>query len=312
MLDSSNIYYKQVQLLLEVLPYINNESCFALKGGTAINMFVRDMPRLSVDIDLMYLPVEDRTSSLKHIAESLERIAQEIDKSLRGSKVYRLEQRGDRTLSKLQVERAAVRIKIETSPVMRGTVKEPMIKMVSPKVEEVFGFGETVVVHHDDLYAGKICAALDRQHPRDFFDVRGLLDNEGISDSLMNVFIVYLISSSQPISKLLQPNLIDISHTFEEQFVGMTTEPIELKLLTDTRKELIRLLHQKLTQKHKAFLLGFKKGDPDWSLLPFKNIDALPSVKWKMLNLEKMDKAKHAEALKKLERSLANVKEKSI
>jgi len=305
MLDSSNIYYRQVQLLLEVLPYINNEECFALKGGTAINMFVRDMPRLSVDIDLMYLPVEDRTSSLKHIAESLERIAQDIEKSLRGSKVYRLEQRGDGTLSKLQVEKDGVRIKIETSPVMRGTVKEPTIQMVSPKVEEAFGFAETLVVHHDDLYAGKLCAALDRQHPRDFFDVRGLLDNEGISDSLMDVFIVYLISSSQPISKLLQPNLIDISHTFEEQFVGMTTEPIELELLTETREELIKLLHQKLTQNHKAFLLGFKKGDPDWSLLPFENIDQLPSVKWKMLNLEKMDKVKRLEAFEKLERSLS-------
>ncbi len=305
MLDSSNIYYKQVQLLLEVLPFINNESCFALKGGTAINMFVRDMPRLSVDIDLMYLPVEDRTSSLRHIAESLERIAQEIEKSLRGSKVYRLEQRGDGTLSKLQVEKDGVRIKIETSPVMRGTVKEPTVQMVSPKVEEAFGFAETLVVHHDDLYAGKICAALDRQHPRDFFDVRGLLDNEGISDSLMDVFIVYLISSSQPISKLLRPNLIDISHTFEEQFVGMTTEPIALELLTETRKELIKLLHQKLTEKHKAFLLGFKKGDPDWDLLPFENIDQLPSVKWKILNLEKMDKTKRLEAFEKLKRSFS-------
>jgi predicted nucleotidyltransferase component of viral defense system len=304
MLDSSNIYYKQVQLLLEVLPFINNESCFALKGGTAINMFVRDMPRLSVDIDLMYLPIEDRTSSLRHIAESLERIAQDMEKSLRGSKVYRLEQRGDGTLSKLQVERDGVRIKIETSPVMRGTVKEPTVQMVSPKVEEVFGFAETLVVHHDDLYAGKLCAALDRQHPRDFFDVRGLLDNEGISDSLMDVFMVYLVSSSQPISKLLQPNLIDISHTFKEQFIGMTIEPIKLKLLTDTREELTKLLHQKLTERHKAFLLGFKKGDPDWKLLPFKNIDQLPSVKWKMLNLEKMDKVKRAEAFEKLKRSL--------
>jgi predicted nucleotidyltransferase component of viral defense system len=303
MLDSSNIYYKQVQLLLEVLPYINNEECFALKGGTAINMFVRDMPRLSVDIDLMYLPVENRTSSLKHIAESLERIAQEIEKGLRGSKVYRLEQRGDGTLSKLQVERDAIRIKIETSPVMRGTVKEPTIEMVSPKVEEAFGFGETLVVNHDDLYAGKICAALDRQHPRDFFDVRGLLDNEGISDSLMDVFIVYLISSSQPIAKLLQPNRIDISHTFKEQFVGMTTEPVELTVLTETREELVKLLHKKLTEKHKAFLLGFKKGNPDWSLLPFENIDQLPSVKWKILNLEKMDKVKRLEAFEKLERS---------
>ncbi len=200
----------------------------ALKGGTAINMFVRDMPRLSVDIDLMYLPVEKRASSLKHIAESLESIAQEIEKSMRGSKVYRLEQRGDGTLSKLQIEKEGVRIKIETSPVMRGTVNEPAVKMVSPKVEEAFGFAETLIVHHDDLYAGKLCAALDRQHPRDFFDVRGLLDNEGISNSLMDTFIVYLISSSQPIAKLLRPNLIDISQIFEEQFAGMTTEPVAL------------------------------------------------------------------------------------
>lgn len=302
MLDRSSIYYKQVQLLLEVLSYINDEKCFALKGGTAINMFERNMPRLSVDIDLMYLPVEDRTNSLKHIAESLERIAKNIEKSMRGTKVYRLEQRGDGTLSKLQVEREGVRIKIETSPVTRGTVREPVMQTVSPKVEDEFGFAETLVVHHDDLYAGKICAALDRQHPRDFFDVRGLLDNEGISDSLMDVLMIYLISSNQPISKLLQPNLVDISHIFEEQFVGMTTEPIKLQLLTDTRNELIQILHQKLTIKHKAFLIGFKKGNPDWSLLPFEKIDQLPSVKWKILNLEKMDQVKRKKALEKLER----------
>jgi predicted nucleotidyltransferase component of viral defense system len=308
MLNSSNIYFKQVKLLLEVLPYVNEESCFALKGGTAINMFVRDMPRLSVDIDLMYLPIEDRVSSLKHISESLENIAKSIEKSLDSTKVYRLEQRGDGTLSKLQVERKGVRIKIETSPVMRGTVKKPTIEMVSPKVEEAFGFAETLTVHHDDLYAGKICAALDRQHPRDFFDVRGLLDNEGIRESLMDVLMVYLISSNQPISKLLQPNRIDISHTFEEQFVGMTTEPIELQILTDTREELVRLLHEKLTDSHKEFLLGFKKCEADWSLLPFDGIDQLPSVKWKMLNLKKMDAVKRAEAFEKLEGSLLQKK----
>ena len=305
MLNSSNIYYKQVKLLLEVLPYVNQEECFALKGGTAINMFIRDMPRLSVDIDLIYLPIEDRTSSLKHISESLERIAKAIESSMRSAKVFRLDQRSDGTLSKLQVDKEGVRIKIETSPVMRGTVKKPTPMMVSPKVEDAFGFAETLVVHHDDLYAGKLCAALDRQHPRDFFDVRGLLDNEGISDDLMDVFIVYLISSSQPIVKLLQPNRINISHLFEEQFVGMTTGSIELKHLTDTREELMQQLHQKLTDKHKAFLLGFKKGNPDWSLLPFENIDQLPSVKWKMLNLDKMSKTQRGEALGKLERSLS-------
>ncbi|MFT7880799.1 MAG: nucleotidyl transferase AbiEii/AbiGii toxin family protein [Sulfurimonas sp.] len=300
MLDRGSIYYKQVQLLLEVLPYVSKEECFALKGGTAINMFVRDMPRLSVDIDLMYLPVEDRQSSLQNIARSFERIAQTIESSIRGAKVYRLDQRGDETLSKLQVEKNGVRIKIEASPVMRGTVREPSLLSVSARVEEEFGFAETRVVHLDDLYAGKLCAALDRQHPRDFFDVRGLLDNEGISDTLMDVFIVYLISSNQPISKLLQPNLIDIKRSYTEQFAGMPIEPMPLEILEETRVELIRTIHAKLTQNHRSFLIGFKEGNPDWSLIPFEKIEALPSVKWKILNLEKMSKPKKREALQKL------------
>ena len=220
------------------------------------------MPRLSVDIDLMYLPVEDRDSSLKHISEALERIAADIETHMKQAKVHRLQQRSDGVLSKLQVERQGIRIKVETSPVMRGTVKEPMLRVVSPRVEEMFGFAEIPVVHNDDLYAGKICAALDRQHPRDFFDIQGLLDNEGISDSLMDVLMVYLISSNQPIAKLLAPNRIDISHIYEEQFVGMTVEPVTLQQLTDIREALIHQLHKKLTDKHKAFLLGFKKGEP--------------------------------------------------
>ncbi len=301
MFNQTNIYFKQVKLLLEVLPYVNKEECFALKGGTAINMFVRDMPRLSVDIDLMYLPIEDRDSSLKNISQSLENIAVDIEHSMRNIHVTRLDQRLDGSLSKLLVEQQGVRIKIETSPVMRGTVKDSSPMMVSESVEKMFGFAETNVVSHDDLYAGKICAALDRQHPRDFFDIRGLLDNEGITSSLMDVFIVYLISSSQAISKLLQPNRVDIAHLFEEQFIGMTTEPIELIVLTDTREELIQLIHKNLTQDHKDFLLGFKRGEVNWSLLPFQHIDQLPSVKWKIHNLDKMSHQKRKDALEKLE-----------
>ncbi len=155
MLNKASIYYKQVQLLLEVLPFVSKEECFALKGGTAINMFVRDMPRLSVDIDLMYLPVEDREISLEKIALSFERIAKSIETSMRSAKVHRLAQREDEILSKLQVERNGVNIKIEASPVMRGTVREPSVLSVSASVEEEFGFAETSVVHIDDLYAGK-------------------------------------------------------------------------------------------------------------------------------------------------------------
>lgn len=300
-MDQNSIYFKQVQLLIEVLPHVTMGKYFALKGGTAINLFVRDMPRLSVDIDLMYLPVEPREESLKNIARIFEEMAQIIEKNIRFTKVHRLQQRGDGELSKLQVERKGVRIKIEASPVTRGTVKEPELMQNTPSVQDMFGFVSTSVVHIDDLYAGKMCAALDRQHPRDFFDIRALLDNEGISDNLMDVFIVYLISSNQPISKLLDPHLIDISQVYEEQFIGMTTDPIELSTLENTRKELIAIVNQKLTDKHKEFLMGFKKGNPNWNLLPFENIKELPSVKWKQLNLERMDAESKKLAIEKLE-----------
>lgn len=303
-MNQNSIYFKQVQLLIEVLPYVTMDKYFALKGGTAINLFIRDLPRLSVDIDLMYLPVEPREESLKNIARIFEAMAQTIEQNIRFSKVHRLQQRSDSKLSKLQVERKGVRIKIEASPVTRGTVKEPKLLQNTPSVQDMFGFILTSVVHIDDLYAGKMCAALDRQHPRDFFDIRGLLDNEGISEELMDVFIVYLISSNQPISKLLDPHLIDISNVYQEQFVGMTTEPLELNVLEDTRKELISMVKQKLTDRHKEFLISFKEGHPKWELLPFENIKDLPSVKWKQINLNKMDPNSRLEAIDKLKKIL--------
>ncbi len=300
MLNRSSIYYKQVQLLMDVIPFIAKEKSFALKGGTAINLFIKDLPRLSVDIDLTYLPVESRDKSLKQISQIFERIATDIKKSLKGSNVHKICQKDKEGLFKLQVERSGVRIKIETSPVLRGTVKKPSLRAVTPKVEEEFGFAEILVVHIDDLYAGKMCAALDRQHPRDFFDIRGLLKNTRISDELMDVFIVYLISSNQPIAKLLDPNFIDLTKIFEQQFAGMTIDAVTLEELLQTREELVRTIHAKLTNRHKEFLLGFKKGTPDWSLLPFEGIENLPSVKWKMLNLNRMEPLKRKEAIEKL------------
>lgn len=71
-------FYKQVELLLKILPDVMKEDYFALKGGTAINMFLRNMPRLSVDIDLCYIPIEDRQTTLANINRSLNAIAQRI------------------------------------------------------------------------------------------------------------------------------------------------------------------------------------------------------------------------------------------
>lgn len=86
-----------------------------------------------------------------------------------------------------------------------GTVHPPVIGRIRPSVEEEFGFAEMATVTFEDLYAGKLVAALDRQHPRDLYDVKLLLDNEGISNELFRTFLVYVASSSRPPHELLAP-----------------------------------------------------------------------------------------------------------
>jgi predicted nucleotidyltransferase component of viral defense system len=177
-------YRRQAALLIRVLPFVAEESCFALKGGTAINLFVRNMPRLSVDIDLTYLPVADRKTSLAEIDAAMKRIAERIQKGIPGARVTSSVLKEAGIVSKHFVELDGVQIKIEVTPVLRGCVYDPETRSVSETVEMAFGFADIQVVSFADLYAGKLVAALDRQHPRDLFDVRDLLANEGISDEL--------------------------------------------------------------------------------------------------------------------------------
>lgn len=185
----SEPYRQQVTLLIRVLPFVAKETVFALKGGTAINLFVRDMPRLSVDLDLTYLPVEPREASLKAIDAAMARIGERIGEGLPRTRIAYHRPQDLGIITKVLVEANGTRIKIEVTPVSRGCVYEPVAMSVSEKVEEEFGFAETQVVSFPDLYAGKIVAALDRQHPRDLFDVRDLLANEGVSDELRAAFL---------------------------------------------------------------------------------------------------------------------------
>ena len=165
-------YRQQVALLIRVLPFVAEERAFALKGGTAINLFVRDMPRLSVDIDLTYLPVQDRTTSLAAINAAMLRIKKRIERGIPGAKVNASRSADENVVTKLIVRASGVQIKIEVTPVLRGTVYDPVMTGVVPAVETAFGFAEIQVVSFADLYGGKIVAAFDRQHPRDLFDVR--------------------------------------------------------------------------------------------------------------------------------------------
>ncbi len=295
-------YRRQVDLLLRTVPFIAKEKCFALKGGTAINLFIRDLPRLSVDIDLTYVPVSSRPKSLGAIDKAMTRIAGRIRKGIKGAQAH--ESRHENAVTKLVVREGGVQIKIEVTPVLRGSAYDPETRAVSPAVEAMFGFAEMQVVSFADLYAGKIVAALDRQHPRDLFDVRDLLANEGISDELRNAFIVYLLSHTRPMSEVLTARPKDIAQEFERNFEGMTKDPVKLDDLLAARTTLVEAIVGRMPEKHRRFLVSFERGEPDWSLLDLKKIDRLPAVKWRRQNLDAMTKNKRAELVAQLERVL--------
>ncbi len=303
-MPASDQYRRQVALLMRTLPLVAQEPSFALKGGTAINLFVRDMPRLSVDIDLTYIPVADRQDSLRDIDAALRRIAGRITASLPSVRVDKNTLQSREPVRKLVVRDDHVQIKIEVTPVLRGCVYEPEEKAVSDTVEEHFGFAAIQVVSFADLYAGKLVAALDRQHPRDWFDVRYLLANEGIDARLRNAFIVYLISHDRPMADVLAPTRLDIAHEFTHGFRGMTEVPISLDDLVQTREELIADLIGRIPDAHRRFLVSFKKGEPDWSLLDVPRAKTLPAVRWKLKNLSRMDAKKRAKSIARLEEVL--------
>lgn len=304
-IDANNTYSKQVQLLVRVLPLVDTEKCFALKGGTAINLFFRALPRLSVDIDLLYIPMDDRETALINIKAALSRISKLILETIPDSKVQNAHDQSDAL--RLIVSQGEVRIKVELSPVIRGTVFPEIRMEVSEEVEKEFGYVEMQVASLPDLYAGKLCAALDRQHPRDLFDVKFLLENEGLTENLRKTFLIFLISHQRPMAELLAPNRKDISEIYVTEFMQMAQVEVPLEQLEEARENLIHQIHIDMTENEKKFLLSFKNKAPDWNLLEMDNVEVianLPSVRWKMINLEQMPVQKHKEAVEKLQNIL--------
>lgn len=297
-------YRQQVALLIRTIPFVAKETAFALKGGTAINMFVRDMPRLSVDIDLTYVPVSDRTTSLAAIDAAMLRITERIEAGIPGAKVNPSRSADEKIVTKLIVRARGVQIKIEITPVLRGTVYDPVVTSVVPTVEDEFGFAEMQVVSFADLYAGKIVAALDRQHPRDFFDVRDLMAHEGIGDELRRAFLVYLISHNRPMAEILAPTRKPLAEEYARGFVGMTQEPVALADLEAARAAIITTMVADMPDAHRHFLVGFKHGEPDWELLGIPDAQYLPAVLWKQRNLDRLSVDKRHELAEALERAL--------
>jgi predicted nucleotidyltransferase component of viral defense system len=298
-------YFQQVQLLLRMLPLIDREKVFALKGGTAINFFWRDIPRLSVDIDLTYLPIKERELSLTEISDRLVSIETRIRRIFSQAKTVQRKPRDASLITGLLIENDNASIKIEANTIIRGTVFPVVKRSLSSKAEEMFELSvEVNTLSLEDLFGGKICAALDRQHPRDLFDIKLLLENEGFTEGIRKAFIVYLISHDRPIIELLDPGLLNIEKTFEIEFKGMTRDEVTVSDLIRARENLIGLIKTSLTEGEKKFLLSFKRIQPEWDLVGIKGIQELPAVQWKLHNLSRMQSEKHNKAYRKLEKYL--------
>ena len=295
------LFFKQAELVVQVLPFFKSEKVFALKGGTAINLFVRDLPRLSVDVDLTYLPINERKIALIDISERLEKVSTQIIGQFTKIKIVRKILSETNTTIALNIKRENVSIKIEPNFILRGTVFKPIEQRICKKAEELFEKTMSIsTLSFADLYGSKLCAALDRQHPRDLFDVHLLLKNEGITEQVRKAFIVYLISHPRPIVELLDPNPQDFHDVYFHEFEGMTFDKVPLDDLIATQNYLIQNIKNILTAEEKQFLISFKSLAPNWKLLGLENIQELPAVKWKLINLQKMDKKKYQKAFEKL------------
>lgn len=251
----------------------------------------------------MYLGNEERQSALVIIQQALDRIATVIQKALSGVSIDKsYEQKPDAL--RLVIHHRGASIKVELSPVLRGVLHPPQTRAVVASVEQQFGFAEAPVVALEDLYAGKICAAFDRQHPRDFFDLLLLLENEGISDGLRKAFLVYLVSHPRPMEELLEPRWQALGAAFENEFKGMAFRQVSVEALEDAGRTALKIVLSTLTSQEKQFLISLYQRSPDWAALGLDGASNLPAVSWKLNNIAKMPENKRDVSLAALRRVL--------
>jgi predicted nucleotidyltransferase component of viral defense system len=286
----NQVYLDTARLLTQVAPFVFADGTFALKGGTAINLFVRDMPRLSVDLDLVFpdysLP---RDEALKSINDAIRQSAERLN--ARGFQT-RTVVATDVGETKLFVRRGSIEVKIEVNFVMRGTVHPVRMASLTPVARDsLLADLEIPVVSLEDMYGGKLVAAMDRQHPRDLFDVKQLFAHEGITPAIRRAFVIYLASHNRPVHEVLFPSLRNIQQDFENNFRGMTIEPVELPELLATRERMVSELQNRLEADERRFLLSLVANKPEWALLQVEHAERLPGIRWKMQNLEKLQKA---------------------
>jgi hypothetical protein len=282
-------YLDTVRLLLSVAPVIFKNPGFALKGGTAINLFLRDMPRLSVDLDLVFPDHQPgRDEALRSISNLLGGIEDELS-GLGFSCETGSSSQGDEV--KLFVAKDRTRIKVEVNHVFRGTVLPVQASPLASEAQDIFFTDiELPVLHPNELYGSKLVAAMDRQHPRDLFDILQLYEHGGLTDGIIECFVCYLAGHNRPVHEVLFANKTDITAAFANEFEGMTKEPVTLNELLQVRDELFANLPASLSDDQHEFLTGLVEGNPDWSLMACEHLAAMPAIRWKLTNLERLQR----------------------
>jgi predicted nucleotidyltransferase component of viral defense system len=280
----NQMYLDTARLLTQVAPLVFVDSTFALKGGTAINLFVRELPRLSVDLDLVFPDYTiPRAHALAAINDSIREAAGRL--TARGFQVH-TSMSLEAGETKLLVRRGSIEVKVEVNFVMRGTIHPVRTVSLTPRASEVLLADlEVPLVSLEDLYGGKLAAAMDRQHPRDLFDVLQLLEHEGITPGIRQAFVVYLASHNRPIHEVLFPIKRDIAQEYDGTFRGMTAEPVALQDLLKAREQMMTEIQQGLNAAEREFLVSLARNEPDWTQLGIPHLAELPAIRWKLQNL---------------------------
>lgn len=294
-------YLATAKALVAAAGHIFWDSTFALKGGTAINLFIRNMPRLSVDLDLVFV---DRTLPREAAIEKIKAALQEARRRLAAAGFAVAQPTSDAAQTKLLLRKNGVPVKVDVNHVFRGTVFPVRTRALTQAAsDELLAELEIPVVSIEDVYGGKLVAALDRQHPRDLFDVWQLFAHEGITPGIRKAFVIYLAGHNRPIHEVLFPKLRDIELDYRENFSGMTGAPIPLATLYEARTRLLDKLHAGLSANERGFLLSLAHNAPRWELLDIEHARDLPALRWKIRNLGELQKADptrlalHADAL---------------
>lgn len=277
-------YAEKVEVLLRLLPLVMEEKVFAVHGGSAINLFVRNLPRYSVDIDLTYIPLEGREESLEHINAHLMSIANKAKRAFPGMHIV-----PKLNTCKLLCEYQRKQIKVEVNQTKRGIVGGDVLTVpLCKKAQEEFGlYCEADIVPMTLLYGGKIAAALSRQHPRDLFDVKYM---EYPFEQTREGLLFCLLGSDRPLHESFTPNLIDQNDALANQFEGMSDVPFSYEEYEEARAKLIADVNTLMTSKDKTFLVGFEMAELDWDGFDFPYFKDYPSVQWKLMNLLKLKK----------------------